>query len=406
MATCAALLVLASLLQQGFCPDKPGEWKQTVEPDVPREYAVAPAQSAAFDKRLGTLLGVLHRAPVFQPPLGFQPRARARWFEPEPCRARPAFCRTQLVQAQAVVTLYYFVADEHGQPSWGGEANTAAEIWVNSPEASFVSAGTYDVMGAPWLLLPDGRHVEFMPRKTQDLAGFPLYDDQLLVLTRSSRPYWIPVTRAEYLQALVRHTEGELARDEARLGTPTDPYQQFLSKREERRSAREKTYQAIKASSPARAEEFLRTSLKMEADIEAGLKARAPSTAMIGDPRQLERDLIASLRATLADMPPAERQAQAWIRFRAPQEGEYYRPLVPAGTAEASPLVAFNPAFFDRSLPRTDWQLLTVRLLSDGRYRSPSFIGGIRLRQLVESADWPAVAALLASPRAAPPARP
>ncbi len=406
MATSAAVLVLASLLQQqAFFPDKPGEWKQTLEPDVPREYAVPAPQAAAFGKRLGTLLGVLHRAPVFRPPLGFQPRARARWFEPEPCRARPAFCRTQQVQAQAVVTIYYFVADERGQPSWGGEANTAAEIWVNSPEASFVSAGTYDVMGAPWLLLPDGRHVEFMPRKTQEIGGFPLYDDQLLVLTRGSRPYWIPVTREEYLQALVRHTEGELARDEARLATPSDPYQQFLSKREERRSAREKTYRAIKASSPAKAEEFLRTSLKLEADMEAGLKAQAPSTAMVGDPRKLERDLIASLRATLAAMPAAERQAQAWIRFRAPQEGEYYRPLVPAGTAEASPLVAFNPAFFDRSLPRTEWQLLTVRLLSDGRYRSPTFIGGIRLRQLVEGTDWAAVAALLASPRAAP-ARP
>ncbi len=398
MAASAILLVLASLVQQqGYFPEKPGEWQQKVDTRVDQGYAIPAPQALEVGRRMGKLLDVLHGAAVFQPPLGFQPRARARSWLATECSRGSVSCRQRAVQVQAGVTLYYFVADAQGQPTFGGEANTSAGIWVNQPEATFVSAGEYDVLGAPYLLLPDGRHVNFQPTKTQDLSGFPLYDDQLLVITRGTRPVWVPVTRAQYLEALIAFEQRELARDEERLGKVSDPYQKFVDEREARRVAREKTYQALKASSPARAEEFLRTSLDMDAKMDAGLKAAAPSVAMRGDPRTLARDIIQGLRGRLAQMPAAERGQQAWLARRSPQEGEYFRPLVPPGTADARPLVAFNPDFFDRTLPRTAWQLLTVHFLSDAQYRSTTFIGGMRLRQFAETADWRAVAGLLAA---------
>jgi hypothetical protein len=234
------LLLAASLLQQdGFFPDKRGEWGQRVDVAVRADYAVPATQARAFGERLGTLAGVLRGAAVFNPPLGIQPRFAARWWVPRECSAGLASCRNRPVQAQVGVILYYFVADRNGQPSWGGEANTSAGIWINDPLATFVSAGSYDVIGAPYLPLPDGRHIAFMPRKTGELGGFPLYDDDLLIVTRGTRPWWVPVTRQQYLEAMIRHTQDDLDRDQKRLATVSDPYVDWLKKAEERRRTRE-----------------------------------------------------------------------------------------------------------------------------------------------------------------------
>jgi hypothetical protein len=134
----------------------------------------------------------------------------------------------------------------------------------------------------------------------------------------------------------------------------------------------------------------------MEADIGAGLKAAAPSTAIVGNPLKMERDIIAALRAELAALPPAERAAQAWLAPLPGTPGDIYRSgLVPAGAERARALVASNPDFFDRPLPRTDWQLLTVHFSDKVGPSTSTFIGTVRLREFATTADWRAVAALL-----------
>ena len=396
IAALPALLLAASLLQQdGLFPDKPGAWEQRLDPTVLSQYAVSPPAARAFNARVAGLADVLHAAATFHPPLGFQPRLRTRWWRPQECSIVMASCRDRPVQAQVNLLFYYFVEGADGQPSWGGEANTSVEIRVNDLDHTFVAAGTYDVIGAPYLWLPDRRRIYNTPQKTGEIDGFPVYDTLVAVISKGSRPWWVPVTREEYVAALIRFNEGELARYAKRAASPNDPYTKWVSEREPRRRAREKTYQQLKATSPAKAEEFLRTSLKMEEGMEAGLKSASASAASpAADGAKLYRDIIVALNAELAAMSPAERRSQAWRLQRVDNAADIYRShLVPAGTEGARALISTNPDYFDRSRPRSDWQIVTVEL--DWRSHSFSFLAVRRLFEFLETADWRRAAALM-----------
>jgi hypothetical protein len=289
------------------------------------------------------------------------------------------------VAAQVVLILYYFV-EEKGKPAWGGEANTSAEIRVNDLLATLGS--DYD-LGYEGLPLPDGRHISLMPTKTGEVAGFPLYDDTRLILAKGNRPVWVPVTRAQYLAALIHFREDELARAEQR-GAQADPYREWASKREERRKTQQQVYQSLKTSDPAKAEEFVRTAQQRESEMEANLKSSASVFAGTSASLQPLRNSLAALRAELAAMPVGERASQAWWGGHL---GDLDSSLVPAGTPNAKPLVAVNPDFFDRSRLRTDWQLITVTFSWEGL--PPEHIGAKRLHEFRQSTDWKRVAALM-----------
>ena len=395
VAAFPALLLAASLLQQdGLFPDKPGAWEQRLDPGVLSEYAVSPTAARAFNARMAGLADVLHAAGTFHPPLGFQPRLRTRWWGPQECTTGAVSCRDRPVQAQVTLLFYYFVEGADGQPSWGGEANTSVEIRVNDLDHTFVAAGTYDVIGAPYLWLPDRRRIYNTPRKTGEIDGFPVYDTLVAVISKGSRPWWVPVTREEYVASLIRFNEGELARYAGRAASPNDPYAKWVSEREQRRRTREKAYAQLKATSPAKAEEFLRTSLKMEEGMEAALKRASAAPAPVSDGAKLYRDIIAALKAELAAMSPAERRSQAWRLRREDTMADIYRShLVAAGTEGARALISTNPDFFDRSRPRSDWQIVTVEL--DWRSHSFSFLAVRRLFEFMEATDWRRTAALM-----------
>ncbi len=376
---------------RGFYPELTGEWAQTLDLAAPAEYQLSSAQAQTFARRLGQLASILREARVFNPPLGFQPRLRERFWFPGRCLAAADRCSGMPVQAQIGMTFYYFI-EEGGKPNWGGEANTSADIWVNDLLATL--GRNYD-LGYEGLPLPDGRRISYLPRKSGEIAGFPVYEDRTLVVTNGRRPVWVPVTRDQYLLATIQWREQELARTQSRPGS-SDQYRQWESQREERRKTREQMYRKLKATDPAAAEKMLRQSLDMEARMEAALK----SSATNADPGLASlkplRDTLDALRAQRAALSPAERAEQACLAGRVDQPAtalDLERRLVPATTEGARPLVAINPDFFDRTRPRADWQLITVTVNTGGLPRD--HIGVKRLFEFRESVDWKRVAALL-----------
>ncbi len=388
------LLLIASVFaQSGSFENKPGTWGQEIQPQVYSQYALTSAEAKAFGQRMEALAGVVREASVFNPPLGFQPRFRARTWLPDQCSQPAANCRERVVPAQIGLTIYYFVEGENGEAVWGGENSTGAGIWVNDPRATF-NGTDYDVFGAPHLLLSDGRHVCFEPKKTAEVGGFPLYDDALLIITKNARPYWVPVTRKQYLDALIRFHEAELARNTERLGKrAADPYQAWVSKADERRKAREQAYERLKKIDPAKAEEFRRKAEVMESEMAANLKKSGVGSAD-PDPLRFQRDIVSALRRELDAMKPAEQESQAWYARPGDKQEDLYRSgLAPAVTGQGKALVALNPDFFDRTRSRGDWQLITVHFAWRGY--SPGFIGARRLREACHTIDWRRVASLL-----------
>lgn len=393
----AMALLAAAVLQQGsgLYPDMRGEWRQEIQTRAEKTYTLTPGGAAAFNRRMGALAEIVHAAPVFQPPLGIQPLFRGRWWAPGSCALNPARpCRNDPVQAQMEMVLYP-IFEENGKPAWGGETNTSADIWVNALDGTFAFVSGYEVLGGPtYLPMPDGRLIRVQPRKTAEGPGYVVYDSLVVVVPKPGRPsYWIPVTREQYLRALIAHNERELKRVAAANSAAQDPYTKWVADREKRRQAIEGTYQRLKASSPASAEEYRRKALDMESKMEEGLRNSAAKLAPVGDPAQVYRDIIASLTTELQAMSPAERASQAWyLKTAANAEDLRSSLLAPAGEP-ARALVAVNPAYFDRSRPTTDWQIITMTL--HWRAYRPDFLAVARLFDFISGTDWRRAATLM-----------
>jgi len=344
--------------QSVYFPDRPGHWDQTIG---------APAGSP-----ITAIAGILRDTKVFHPPLGFEARLKQNG-------------------ARLDLMFYYFVAGAKGAPAWGGEANTMAEFEWNDLSATL--GQDYDLW-AEGLPLPDGRRISILPRQTAEFGGFPLYDNRRLIVTRSKRPWWTPVTRQQYLLALIAR------REEQANETPAvrDPYTEWASHRQERRTQREAAYAALKQRSPEQAEQFRQKAEQMEAEI--GSKLQAARTAQAGAATvNPMRQQAAALRQELAGLSPSARAGQAyWGGMNDTLSG-----LVAEGSPNSRPLVAVNPGFFDGSLPRGAMQILTVYFAwADPSREGPAaatHIGDRRLYEFLREADWKRLAAVLESDR-------
>jgi hypothetical protein len=135
----------------------------------------------------------------------------------------------------------------------------------------------------------------------------------------------------------------------------------------------------------------------MEAEIDGKLKAS--STPHTGAPVNPMRQQAASLRQELAGLSPSARASQAyWGGMNSTLSG-----LVAEGSPNSRPLVAVNPDFLDRSLPRTAMQILTVYFAwadpSPEGAAAATHIGDRRLYEFLRDADWKRLAAVLDSDR-------
>jgi hypothetical protein len=106
--------------------------------------------------------------------------------------------------------------------------------------------------------------------------------------------------------------------------------------------------------------------------------------------------LITPLRSQLEGMTKEEKASQAWVYT--PSD---INPLVPANTKGARPLVVFNPDYFDTTRPRTDIQLIAVRL-RDMPLEGPSSrlidcdnVAAARIWEFVHQVDWRKIAGMM-----------
>jgi hypothetical protein len=79
-----------------------------------------------------------------------------------------------------------------------------------------VSVNDPEFNGPSYLQLTgSGVNLMFEPRKVGELQGFPVYrnrdGNEFVVLTRSGKPFWIPVTREQFVKIWMRVIEKEMA---------------------------------------------------------------------------------------------------------------------------------------------------------------------------------------------------
>jgi hypothetical protein len=282
---------------------------------------------------------------------------------------------------------------------------TAQEVWVA------VNNLTRTLGDLPWAAprrLPDGRQIRYLPRETAArVGGFPVYANHLgdhLVLTKRDRAPWMPVTREQFVLVLIREREGSMAHqaeEDKKLPACDKAYKDWISGAEDRRQANERAYQTLKQSNPVDAERFRADTEKQETEMPAGLKK---NQALCEADRKWHAEhaadrVLETYRAELARMTPAELASPAWYDSLA--EGPDASGLVAPDAPRAVELVTTNPDFFDRSRPRTDFQVISV----DTEYGPTVGADHANLRQedlldwlmyeFLTTTDWQRVAELL-----------
>ncbi len=330
-APCAAQDVgVKSTAGEHYCfPDHPGGWKQSRQAAAEgRFYGLTLAQSRLYLARIDSVTALLRAAPVLSPPTGIRANAWTDFCCTSQCQLSKT-CGTRPPYGRIWLLLNYFVANKAaGPPFTVDELRTEAELFFNNPNRVFDSSAL--------ARLPDGRGVFWLPRPWGQIGGMTLYhnqsgDDLYAFFTRGRTPLWVPVSREQFVTALLREREADLAKN--LVDVPPAYHDQI---------------------------------------------------------RQANAPLLEPLRAQLQAMSAQERASQAWLNDRMGNRDI----LVPANSEEGRALVALNPDYFDLARPRTDIQLIVLRLEGvplQGRkpgYANCSDLGGDRLVQLVREVNW------------------
>jgi len=179
------------------------------------------------------------------------------------------------------------------------------------------------------------------PVKVGEFVGFPIYNQsgrEMTMIYKGSEPLFLPVSREEYLLALIRSEEEK----QKESGTPKSP--------KEISSEVDKVYRELLKTDKAAAEEFKKEMGDYEKDLEQN--------------RETE-DLLTSYRKELAGLSSLEKKKKAYYAVYAMEKYGTWSGLVPDGEENnATPLVKANIKAIQKSsyniqLMTLGWDLVT-----------------------------------------------
>jgi hypothetical protein len=238
------------------------------------------------------------------------------------------------------------------------------------------------------LLKDDGGGIYPAQKVTRYVGGFPMYENQVVMVTNIRRPLTVPVSMERALRAYI----AMYRKDAAKLRGAEQEFSESsgVQALEDAIKQLEQLYESQKTTNPKGAAELKQNIEKMrqqlptmretirESNRQGAVNARQGSA--------VTADRIRRIEARLAALSPAERSAQAYWGGQGADEWYLNRPGAPG----ARPLVALNPDFYDRSAPPTALQAVAIFAHADGDKGLQLFA-----RRVVESLDYARLAAVL-----------
>jgi hypothetical protein len=211
-------------------------------------------------------------------------------------------------------------------------ANLAFSAYVREGDTKTTKSGAvlsfYINDPARVLGSPVAENIFLQPEKVDDFFGHPVFrntDNEVTVISKSNVPLFVPVSREEYLLQLIK-TETVKQQKE-------DGHQQ-KSDSEVILAEMEKSYGELLKIDPDAAAEFRIEIQNFRADMAKDQDAGAPA------------DLLASLKAELAKLSPAERKQPAYYAVGAFEKYGNFSGLLPeSGKDSGTALVRPAPAY-------------------------------------------------------------
>ncbi len=382
-----------------FLPQQPGKLRPW---SMPRIFTVAEnrateAEMQALEANLRRIAGVIGKAPLLNPPTGFDLYTSASLGSIESVDERKRFLAQGLpLHADVYFSAPAYVETRSRSKSTGAvttgagtltDLNCGLRIYVNNPP----TFGTVyeDAEGSFFL----------EPKKSGDLGGLPVFDD-VLVVARPGAPLWVPVSTERVLKFLLpeyrRAADGAVQYVKSRQKA----YEDFMSP--EAQDKRRREAQALRAAGGASAEDNARRLEVKQRRWEDD--ARKDAEAAATDPKWLAPlESYQRAQSMLATLDAPGRAAPACVAIGSTQGHRSDWKLVPTGTPGCRPMVRANPGLLDARLPRSALQIMYARNITDcNRFldemkhlrENPGDC--VAMAQLLRQIDWQQLAGLLA----------
>ena len=349
-----ALLALVALAIYGaadarptFLPDKVGVWQKWAMSCDGSGHGLTAEQNHIFGDKLFKISEVIHHSRVFDPPMGLEAR-------PTGCvNATMEFLDDYPGNHTGPIPGYVMV----GTFSYAYYAGTTRVVRADEGPHFFVDVNSLMRLYSDSAEIARDEGGKIFPLSAlKSVQGLPYYNGSVVV-TKISRPIFLPVSAERVLQAKIHQAQAELAKAHSEHQKQAGEYARWVADREKRQHAREVTYQQLLVSNPKGAADFLRAMQENDIRQEARLKADADNAGTPSTAEQFKQKELDGYQAELAALSPEQRAAQAWYSWHR-HAGEPL--LTNPQQRDAKPLVRFNTDFFDRSRPRTDVQVLVV----------------------------------------------
>lgn len=355
-----SLLALGQGVDTRYLPDKPGFWQpQRYMAEQDHGAGATAVELQQINSNLKAIQAVLMATPTGTNPVGFYITPAPMWV---------SHGRTQpILQGLHIYPLAFFeirkqgvwTLDMHGETSGAGYSlNNLSEIERVSTKV-FEEAGPH---GAP-------HPIYTLPVPVHSLGGFPVYGDTLFI-TRPGRELFVPVSVEHALKAAMpvyarnrdaadRELVDRKQRNQDFKANEADEYEQKeLAKFEKQwgylRATDAKDYEEHKRQWMA---PVLRERVEHEAAAAPPVRGNKDSEWYFN-----AMDEYANAQKRLASLSPEEAASPACfepvdVRLPYAMRGEIRK--ITRNPA-CLPLVQTNPDYYDRTLPRTAPQLLTI----------------------------------------------
>ncbi len=379
--TCLALTTMWSLPFQGedgmhYLPNKVGKWKPwTIDTEVRVDYKLTQREVDSFLGTLERLATIFRELKALTPPLGVDARSHLSLQSPPSSEVQRPRSYIPVVGRVTVDLLPYYM-DEGGRIDTNPDDSAGFALYVN--DLSHIFRGErYTKKGVveDWFAAGEPTEMEdeqglyfLAPKVTGNLQGFPIYDTAAVILVKSQKPLWVPVSQERFLRHAIRRAQELLE-----------------AQNEEQR-------EMMKGVPP----DEVREGEKLARESEAGTRATLAENP--GNIRFLRADYVKALTQELASLSSEQRAAPA---FYSPDWKTTRRPsgLLNPGAPQAQPVVSPNADFFNPALPRTAIQVIVVlgisgadRAAAHPERANPAVVRRFEVRN---SLDWRSVAALV-----------
>lgn len=182
-----------------FDPTLPGRWEAESAYRYEKDYTLTKEEAAGCRSKLDRMLNILKETPPFASPKGFLARTHLD-YEP-PCDWYQQFLppyKTQRVRMMLSVSLPGLfrvkgkAVPQDEPPYFKVDFNNLMPF---ARPSSLNYEGVWD---------EQGRFIITEPHVMEEGQGYTIYEGHSIILTRGSKPLWVPVTQEQYLKAMIK----------------------------------------------------------------------------------------------------------------------------------------------------------------------------------------------------------